>query len=115
RGSGVEKTETRQVGDFRAVEVEGPADVAVTVGSAPSLTVTADDNLLEHVVTEVREGTLFVGMKPGSYSPRVGLKVVATATALDSAKVSGSGDLALSGLSGERFRIQISGSGDARA
>jgi len=115
RGSGVSKTESRTIGDFHAVQVNGSADVSVAVGSAASLSVTGDDNLLPYVVTEVREGTLVVEMKPGSYSPRVDLKIVATVPALDAGSVSGSGDLALTGIAGDKLKIRISGSGDARA
>jgi len=115
RGSGVSKTETRTVGDFRKIQVNGSCDVSVSVGSAAGLTVTADDNLLEYVVTEVRDGTLVVEMKSGSYSPSVHLKANATVPSLESLAIRGSADADVTGLSGDRFEVSIEGSGDAKA
>jgi hypothetical protein len=115
RGSGVSKTETRTAGDFRKIAVRGSCDVSVSVGSAAGLTVTADDNLLEYVVTEVRDGTLVVEMKSGSYSPSVHMKVSATVPALDAIAIHGSSDVDVTGLSGDRFELSVEGSGDAKA
>jgi len=115
RGSGVSKTETREVGDFRRIEVSSGADFDIQVGPAPSLSVTGDDNLLAYHVTEVRDGTLVVEMKSGSYSPKVRPKMVATVPALESVTVRGSSDMEISGLAGESFAVSVAGSGDIRA
>ncbi len=115
RGSGVSKTEVRTVADFHRIEINGGCDVALTVGSPASLTLTADDNLLPYLVTEVRDGALVVEMKSGSYAPTTAMKLVATVPALDAMIVRGSSDAVLNGLTGERFTVQISGSGDVRA
>lgn len=115
RGSGVAITEPRTVPEFRALQVNGSCNVTLTVGSAVSLTATADDNLISDLVTEVRDGTLVVEMKSGRYSPRVAMKVVATVPALDSVSVRGSADVGVSGVSADRFAVEVSGSGNARA
>jgi hypothetical protein len=115
RGSGVSKSESRPVSEFRRIEVTCSCDVSVAVGTVASLNLTGDDNLLPYIVTEVREGTLFVEMKSGSYSPQVGLNLVATAPALESVVVRGSSDVDVAGLAGDRFSIEITGSGDAHA
>jgi hypothetical protein len=52
-GSGVEASEQRDVEAFREIELDGSADVTVTIGGPPSVTVTTDDNLLERVTAEV--------------------------------------------------------------
>lgn len=114
-GSGVSKTETRTIGEFKKLEVNGSCDVSVSVGSAAGLTVTADDNLLEYVVTEVRDGTLVVEMKSGSYSPSVHMKAYATVPSLEALTIRGSADAEVTGLSGDRFELSIQGSGDAKA
>jgi hypothetical protein len=115
QGSGIAKTEARTVPDFRRIEVRGSADVTARAGEATSLSVTGDDNLLSLLTTEVRDGTLVIEMKNGSYSTHLGLKVSATAPALESVSVRGSSDVDASGLKGERFAVQIAGSGDVRA
>jgi hypothetical protein len=115
RGSGVAKTETRTITDFKKIEMNGGCDLSITVGGATSLTLTADDNLLQYVVTEVRDGTLVFEMKPGSYSSAVHMKAYVTVPAIEGVVVRGSGDVDLTGLSGDRFEYRVDGSGDAKA
>ena len=114
RGSGVSKTEQRTISDFKSVVVNGSTDVELAVGPASSLELTADDNLLEYLVTEVRDGVLVIEMKSGSYSPRVDAKVRATTPGLETVAIRGSADVAVGGVSGEKFTFEISGSGDGR-
>jgi len=114
-GSGISKTESRAVTDFRRIVVEGSADLSVRVGDATSVSVTGDDNLVALVTTEVRDGSLVIGMKPGSYSTRVDLRVAITTPGLEALSIQGSSDAELSGISGETFSAEILGSGDVRA
>ncbi|MEM9413616.1 MAG: DUF2807 domain-containing protein, partial [Planctomycetota bacterium] len=59
-GSGVMMTEARAVGEFQKIKLSGSGSVIVQCGNENSLTVTADDNLLEWIQTEVRGDTLFI-------------------------------------------------------
>ena len=59
-GSGTIETETRQLPALEAVFVEYPAEVTIRQGDAQSLTITADDNLLPQLLTEVRDGKLTI-------------------------------------------------------
>ncbi len=88
-GSGTVTTEDRPLSACRGVRVSGQANLTVTRGDTPALSVTWDDNLLDSVVTEVRDGLLEVSLKSGSYSSRTGLQVAVTLPALASAKASG--------------------------
>jgi hypothetical protein len=115
QGSGVAKTEDRAIGDYKKVEVNGSCDVSLAVGSATGLSITADDNLLQYVVTEVRDGTLVVEMKSGSYSPQIHMKVTTTTPAVEAVRIRGSSDVDVKGLAGERFELEVDGSGDAKA
>lgn len=114
-GSGVSKTEDRTIGDYKKVEVNGACDVSLAVGSTTGLSITADDNLLQYVTTEVRDGTLVVEMKAGSYSPQVHMKITTTTPAVEALVIHGSSNVDLKGLAGERFELQVDGSGDAKA
>src|SRR5262245_33132286 len=60
RGSGVRTEEDRPVAEFHSVELETSAKVQVEVGSAPSLHISGDDNLLPLVETKVENGVLKV-------------------------------------------------------
>jgi hypothetical protein len=58
RGSGNTITEDRDVSGFNRVRVAGIGEVIITQGDEESLTIETDDNLMEHIVTEVRGDTL---------------------------------------------------------
>src|SRR5215208_2438155 len=63
RGSGIAKTETREVNGFSAISFNVIGKVVVTQGKTQSLTVTADDNILPLLETQVNDGTLVIGVK----------------------------------------------------
>jgi hypothetical protein len=58
RGSGTAQTEMRELGAFTALSVSGSARLEVTQGPAQQVKVTADDNLLPLLRTEIVDGTL---------------------------------------------------------
>ena len=62
-GSGNIVTEKRNADSFTAVNVGGGFDVEIKKGTATSLTVEADDNIIKAVETEVRGGTLHISLK----------------------------------------------------
>lgn len=115
QGSGARKTEARAIAGFTNLEVESCADVVVRIGEPASLQVTTDDNLLQYVVTEVRDGTLVVTTRSGSYSFRSGLVVEVTTPSLLGVDISGSSDVTVEGLVGSSFSAAISGSGSIHA
>ena len=57
-GSGVIKTETRQVSGFDAISVDYPADITVRQGKSEAVKIEAEDNLLPQLSIEVRNNTL---------------------------------------------------------
>jgi hypothetical protein len=54
-------TESREVSGFDGVSHTGIGRVTITQGDMESLTIEADDNLLEHITSEVKNGTLELG------------------------------------------------------
>jgi hypothetical protein len=113
-GSGVAKTETRGVGGFHAIRLDGAADVNVTVGQRTEVTVTADDNVLPVIETQVQGGTLVIGNRE-SYESRVGVRVTIVTPTLDAFELNGSGNVTVKGLSGGTFTAKIRGSGNLTA
>ena len=67
RGSGDIVTEVREVSDFSEVHLEGSGDVVVEMGENESLTVEADDNLLELITTSVRGSRLVIEFELDSW------------------------------------------------
>jgi hypothetical protein len=114
-GSGNLRTDGRDVAEFKRISAAGSMDVACKIGAPRSVEVTADDNLLQYVTTEVKDGTLEIGTKPGSYHFTKGLKVAVTTPELEKLSIAGSSDVEVSGLAGQRFSASIAGSGDLHA
>jgi Putative auto-transporter adhesin, head GIN domain len=113
-GSGTEGSEAREVQPFSAVEVSGQADAVVRLGEAGKVTVRGDDNLLEHVETDVSGDTLEVSQDE-DLDPDLGITVDIRIPRLDMAELSGAGDLTARGIRGERFRVEVSGAGSVEA
>ena len=53
KGNGNTVTETRNVGSYDGVALSGWFDVELVSGSEGQITVKGEENLLEHVITEV--------------------------------------------------------------
>jgi hypothetical protein len=116
RGSGNVITEDRQVTNFDRIALEGSGEVIVTQGGGESLTVETDDNVMEHVKTEVEGGTLKLGLVTGIPT---GVNVQSTTRLifyvgvddLSGLSISGSGDIEAETIETERLDASISGSG----
>jgi hypothetical protein len=113
-GSGRIVSQPRSVPDFRAVETNGAEDIHVRFGLRPSLLVTADDNLLPYLTTEVSDGVLHDG-SVGSYRTRTTPQVYVTVPDLMSAITRGSGDVTVSGVNNRELELITKGSGSIRA
>jgi len=60
RGSGNVLTESRDVHDFDRVVISLTSELLLTQGEQESLAITADDNLLRYIESEVRDRTLYI-------------------------------------------------------
>jgi hypothetical protein len=112
RGSGNVVSEAREVGSFTEIEIRGSADVVVTVGQAESLLVEAEDNILPLVVTRVVGDRLELET-PDEPEVRPTEDIVFTigVPTLVKVGISGSGNVNVAGVAGDRFEVEISGSG----
>ena len=112
RGSGTRVTQGRETTEFKAIVVRGMADVHARIGNERRVNVSTDDNLVDKVRTEVRDGTLFVDLERGSYQFRSGVVVDVTVPSLERLEISGSGDATIDGLGCSNLALGISGSGN---
>lgn len=101
KGSGVAKTESRTVAAFHAVSVAEGIELDVATGPVTPIQVTADDDVLADVVTDVAGGKLDVHMKPGSKHSVTSVKVVATTASLDTLAASSGATLNAKGVAGD--------------
>lgn len=114
-GSGVSAHAARQSDSFDSVKLVGSIDVVIEVGEARSIVIDGDDNLIEHVITEVRGDQLEVRLENGSYTINTPLVVTVSMPELEAAELVGSGDLRISGLDAGALSLSVVGSGDVSA
>lgn len=115
-GSGVSATEARLVTDFTAVTVTAPFRVVLMQGGGPSLEVTADDNVLPFVRSEVRGDRLFLGFTaPLNLTRAREILCRVTLAELREAEASGAAAIEMSGVEAERLFVRLSGASFGRA
>lgn len=110
-GSGVSKTESRSLPEYRAVSMAGAMTVQITLGAPPSFEITADDNLLPLIETRVEGGRLVV--KPTEIIvPKTDIVLTIVVEALDSVDVAGALDVEVKNLSNASFAFEVAGSSE---
>ena len=115
RGSDDLITETREVSNYNSIALSGSGDVVVAQGGSESLTVETDDNLMEHVETEVRNGTLHLGFETDENSRGFSPTRLIFTVGVDDLKglsVSGSGSIESDIIETDSLDATISGSGE---
>jgi uncharacterized protein YjeT (DUF2065 family) len=129
---GPQRSEVREVADVTAADLRAIGNLTVTAGETTRLTVTAGEDVLDRLTSEVDDGTLVLDAEGvfGSLGevrydlvvPRLDAVIIsgsgnATVTdvpatvALELA-VDGSGDITAGGLDVDDLRVRIGGSGD---
>lgn len=117
RGSGVMKTETREVQSFHAIEVSYPAEVFISQGTTESLKVEADDNLLPGLQTRVRNGTLeiFYKVEDGkAVRPTEPVRITIVVRNLDEVDFESAGSVEISGIESDSLSVSVSGAGELK-
>ncbi len=97
KGNGNMQTMERSTGDYDAIAVSGFFDVVLVAGREGSISVQAEENLQEYIVTEVDKGTLEIKIKKGvNISPsswKGGILITVPVETIQSVSLSGSGDI----------------------
>jgi hypothetical protein len=114
KGSGVAKTETRDVSGFEQIDVSAAIRLECSAGKETAVEVTTDDNLLPLVRTEVKGDTLHVSLDEG-VSTTLGITVKVTAPRLKGVTLSGASVAVLTGLDEKALRLSASGASNVTA
>ena len=114
RGSGVDKTEKRDLGAFKAIETQGAYEVQVICQKPRSLEIEGDDNILPLIQTEVRDGVLYITSSK-SMSPRKTLSVRINVPDLESVTSTGAGKFNVSDIKNDKFEIHSTGAAQMTA
>lgn len=110
-GSGVPAKQARHVAAFDSVELAGVNNVVIRVGEKQSVVVSADDNLLRRVTTEVRSGNLVIANTSGSLTTKSPMSVTVSVPTIKALTLTGSGNIAVTGIKTENLKVTLLGSG----
>jgi Putative auto-transporter adhesin, head GIN domain len=112
KGSGQLATEPRQVSGFTKVELTGVGELTIQQTGAESLTISAEDNLLPQLTSEVEGDTLILGKKPNTEIVTTKpITYTLTMKEISGLAVSGSGTINAPKLTTAALGTEISGSG----
>ncbi|MET1260455.1 head GIN domain-containing protein [Flagellimonas sp. DF-77] len=117
KGNGNVVTIERNVGSYDAIAAAGWFDVILVDGKEGQLTLKGEENLLEYIETEVKNGTLTIKKEKGvnlkSSNWKGGIIITVPVEQVNSVSLSGSGDVvSKTTLKAERFNASLAGSGD---
>ena len=117
-GNGNMTTQTRNVSDYSSVALTGAMDVVLVKGREGNLKVEAEENLQQHIITEVNGGRLKISVEKGyNLNPSRNHNIVVTVpfTDIEAVSLTGSGDISSSDVvNAENFDINITGSGNVK-
>lgn len=108
KGSGVTARETREVSEFKSVDVSSIFEVEITAQKDYAVEVEADDNLLQHIKTEVSGGTLRI-KSDDSLKPASPIRIRISAPDIEGIEASGASKVTLSNLKNSRLAVDASG------
>lgn len=109
-GNGIVASQSRSVSDFSQVALSGVGRLVIRHTGSESLTVRADSNLLEYMLSEVRNGVLVLGNDPG-VNFRTSNEIVYELTVrdLDALTVTGVTAVDVKGVDTDLFTVEVSG------
>lgn len=113
-GSGIVKSQTREVSDFHAIEIEYPAQITITQGEAVSVKIEAEDNILPGLITQVKNGTLNISYKSDDgkhVNPTKAVKITIVVKDLDDVQFASAGELSINGLKTDALDFSLNGAG----
>jgi len=110
-GSGNIVSVDRELSDFQSISLLGSIDVNIINSNATSCTVVGDDNIIEHVKTEINNNTLKIYIDK-NYTSKKELAVNLSVMKIDEVSVSGSGDIKFKDYKDDKLSLKISGSGN---
>ena len=117
KGNGNVVTIERSTGDYDAIAISGWFDVDLVAGNEGEISLKGEENLLEHIITEVKDGKLVIkvekglNLKPSTWKD--GIRITVPVESIDAISLSGSGDIVgKTTIKTDNFKTSMSGSGD---
>lgn len=114
-GSGRVVTQSRDLGTFHRVSFSGIGHLVLEQTGSSSLSITAEDNVQPFLVSEVREGTLSLGVAPNTNLGRVQpIEYRLGVAVLDELSVSGAASVDATRLDTDWLDVAITGATTVR-
>lgn len=112
--SGKQITSNRSTASYDKIAVSGSFNVELVAGKEGNITITGDENIISHIVTEVKNDQLYLyleGTKDYYYDSKITIKV--PFESISEVQCTGSGDVITKNtITAENFIARLSGSGD---
>ena len=116
KGNGKEATITRKTSDYDGIRCAGWMDFILVKGNEGTITLEGEENLLDHIVTEVQGGDLVIKTENNvnlKTSWNKTIKITIPFEEIDKVTLSGSGDIITRDkIIADDFEAKVSGSGD---
>lgn len=116
KGNGNMTTVTRTTSDYDAIKCAGFMNFILVKGKEGNIKIEGEENLMEYIVTEVKNNALVVKVKNGKNlkpSKKYGVKITIPFTDIEKVSLSGSGDLRSEDkINTENLHISLAGAGD---
>jgi len=112
-GSGIKKTISRNITNFRSINSSGAFDIIYKQGEA-SLIITGDDNIIDAVVTNIVDHTLKISINR-SYSSKLPIELEVSSPAIETITINGASNVKLKSIKLPSLMVNLSGSADLSA
>ena len=109
-GDGVIKTEDRRIADFSGIDVAGRYEIKWS-SDKPAMAISADENLLPLISTEVNDGTLEISSK-GNLGPTQSITINLSSASLADVKLTGGNRFRAGSLSGSKLKLKSTGASE---
>jgi hypothetical protein len=116
QGSGKVVSQDREVGKFERVSLQGFGHLVITQGSKESLTIKAEDNIINNITSDVEDGVLILGIKRPedliNVIPTRPVEFELTVKDLKSIDLEGAGSIEMDELETDSLAITLNGAGN---
>ena len=114
KGNGNIITTDRSVSDFDKIGIAGSFDVILKKGNEGAISIQADENLMEYIITEVKDGQLKIKPKKGhQLKSTKTIQITVSFNDLEEVSLAGSGDVTTSdAINASDLKLSLAGSGD---
>ena len=114
KGSGIEKSEKREIASFNAIEIDCYAKANIKSQDKQSIEIIGDDNIIPLLLTEIKDNTLRIKTSK-SYNLNKPLQINISIPNIERLSLSGAAETVLSNLKNDKLAIDLSGAGTIKA